>query len=907
MTHDAYFRRTVGEPILAIFIRNFATQSQFYTMQGKWVHRLPQRIKFSISRFSTSDTIDRILPYLPSEQVAGEMLDRLHALDLSVPREAGADLVEKMLRFHRAANSTFRKHADRLDHAYEILAHSTERRWFTLEEAATELLQIRGKSKLNDAMLWAVHRVLVKSVGIRMGNKKHRLTPIFDILPRRDVDEFARVRQWLRDYQEGLIATAMTGSDPHLNGNSKNDNPFYNFIPKARTLITESRKRRAVTELGAVGPSSVKVVPIEPQWAVWKSSPGMRFTSGEKQILEFVNVWVSTETLLPGSSLSSLGPMIIRATGMYDGFVLKQDTGAVFLQEMGVIPPWQNRLAYNTTLNLPGYRMDLKTDRLLFDAKKSSDNFVMKDAMQSLRRDWGDLEVFCIDDADVGERDDGISLEAINGDNSEYWIHIHVANPSAFITPDSGLGRYASHVAESIYFPERRFPMLNPDMVANHFSLASNKPSITFSARITADGEILETKVVNGIIRNVRHLTQQTLRQYLSFGDTPPAKEIKNITVGANLRSGVIPKSIISPTKTTAETLTSLTESQAATLRRLCELGAARRLKRERNGAISIISQQIPRPEPSVYFQADGKTPSLLFDRHSQRIEGDPIISLNCTEFNPTSSLETHSSETLVPDCMILAGEIAATWCGQRSIPIAYRGTIHNPEPAIPPEQFKQEVIDPAIAKSGFAPLVANLRYLSLIGRSSLSTSPLAHTILGAPYYCKITSPLRRYADLMAHWQIEAAIRYEAETGLSLIGNATKDSYLPFPLSQAEAAISHIFRREDAIGGCSKGAARHWYTQLLFRAFYFKEAPLPETFAVYIYGANTSHVEHMRWAGVMKEYGFGVDLLDDGVSRAAGGIGIGDWWEARIDKIQCHTRYIVMLPVRLIEKGDFTW
>ncbi len=877
-------------------------------MQGKWVHRLPQRIKFSISPFCPPDTVDRILPYLPTEQVAEDKLDKPQALDVSVPRETGADLIERMLRFHRAANSTFRKYAERLDHAYNILAHPTERRWVTLEEAATQLLQVRGSSKLNDAMLWAVHRVLVKTVGVRMGLKNHRLSPIFDILPRCDVDELSRVRQWLRDYQEDMIATAITGSDSDPHGNIKDDNPFYNFLPKARALITESRKTRAVTQLGSIGPSSVKVTPVAPQWAVWENVPGIRFTSRERQILEFIIVWVSTDTLLPGSSLSSLGPMIIRATGMYEGFGLRQNAGSVFLQEMGVIPPWQNRLAYNTTLNLPGYGMDPKTDRLLIDANKSSDKFVMKDSMQSLRRDWGDLEVFCIDDADVAERDDGISLETINGNESEYWIHIHVANPSAFIAPESAMGRYASHVTESIYLPERRFPMLSPDVVENHLSLATNRPSITFSARIRTDGEILETQIANGIIRNVRHLTRQTLRQYLSFDDAPPAKKVKNIIVGAgNLGLGMVPKSIIRPDKITAETLTSLTESQVATLRRLCELSAARRHKRERDGAISIMTQQVPRLEPSVYFQATGEVPSLFFTKASQRINGDPIISLDCTEFSPTSSTETHSSETLVPDCMILAGEIAATWCAQRNIPIPYRGTLHNPEPAIPPEQYKEEVIDPAVAQHGFAPLVANLRYLSLIGRSSLSTSPLGHTILGAPYYCKITSPLRRYADLMAHWQIEAAIRHEAETGLSLVGNATKDSYLPFTLPKAEALISHIFRREDVIVRCSKGAARHWYTQLLFRAFYFKEAPLPETFPVYIYGANNSDAENVRWAALMKEYGFNVDMMDNDLSRAAGGIAVGDWWEARIDSIDCYTRYTVLLPVRLIMKADSKW
>ena len=877
-------------------------------MQGKWVHRLPRQIKFSISPFSTPDAVDRILPYLPSEQVAEDKLDKVHALDNGVPREAGAGLIQMMLDFQRAADFTFRQNAERLDRAYKILAHTTERRWVTLEEAAMKLLQIGEESKLTDPILWAVHRVLIRAEGIRMGIKNHRLSPIFDILPRCDVDEISRVRQWLRDYQEKAIANAMTGSDPDPHINSKDQNPFHTFIPKARTLIAESRRTRAIMELGSIGPSSIKVDPVEPQWAVWKSVPRMRFDTGERQILEFINVWISTDTVAPGSSLASVGPMILRATGMYEDFALKQSTGSVFLQEMGVIPPWQNRLAYNTTLNLPGHRIDLETDRLSLEARKSTDDFASKDSMQRLRKDWGNLEVFCIDDADVGERDDGISLEPIGGNDSEYWIHIHVANPSAFISVDSALGRYAAHVTESIYFPEQRFPMLRPDVVKNHFSLANNRPSLTFSARLRTDGEILETRIVNGILRNVRHVTRKMLWRYLSSVDESPPKEGKNITVGCGgSELEVIPGSIIKPQKTTAETLSSLTESQIATLRRLRELGTARRHRRDRNGAIDIITHQIPRPQPSVYFQASGPAPNQFYISGSRRLEGDPIISMDTIEFNPTPSLKLHSSETLVPDCMILAGEIAAGWCSQRNIPIAYRGTLHNPEPAVPPEKFKEEVIDPAVAKNGFSPLVANLRYFSLIGRSSLSTSPLEHTILGAPSYCKITSPLRRYADLMAHWQIEAAIRYEAETGISLIGNTTNNSYLPFALPKAEAALAHISRREDVISRCSRGSTRHWCTQLFFRAFYFKEAPLPETFEVFIYSANSTKAENVRWSGLLGEYGFNVNLEENEVSKAAGGIGAGDWWEARIEKIECYSRYMGMVPVRLIEKAGYEW
>lgn len=878
-------------------------------MQGKWVHRLSRKIKFGITPFSPPGAVDQILPYLPTEQVAEDKLDKLQTFNTSVPREAAAPLIKKMLDFHRAANSIFRKHSERLDRAYKLLAHSMERKSVTLEEAATKLLEIRDKSKLTNPMLWAVHRVLIKTEGIRIGSKNHRLSPIFDVLPHRGVDEISRVRQWFRDYQEQSIANAMTGSDPDLHGKLKTDNPFYKFLAKAQALITESRRTRAFTREGSIGPSSVKVDSVEPEWAVWKRNPGMRFDSSEQQILEFMNQSINANTVLPGTSLAALGPMILRATGMYEGCSLRADTGSVFLQEMGVIPPWHNRLAYNTTLNLPGHRLDHETDRLALSAQNSVGGFTMKDSMQDFRRDWGDLEVFCIDDADVAERDDGISLEPVAGNDSEHWIHIHIANPSAFITVDSSLARFAAHLGESIYFPEQRFPMLMSEIVDEHFSLANNRPSITFSARMKTDGEILETRIVNGILRKVRHLSRQTLQRYISSTDEPPPPKTKNIFVGGGgLGLGALSEGIKKQKTTTAETLDSLTESQIAILCKLSELGVARRHKRERDGGIDMMASQVPKPDPSVYFQAVGRAPLLFSTKASQRTEGDPIISMDETRFDPTPRLKYHFSDTLVPDCMVLAGEIAATWCGQRNIPIAYRGTLHNPEPAMPPEQFKKEVIDVAVAKQGFAPLIAKLRYFSLIGRSSLSTSPLRHTILGAPNYCKITSPLRRYADLMGHWQIEAAIRYEAETGTSLIGNTTNDAYLPFPFSKAEAAISHIMRREDIISQCSRGAARHWYTQLLFRAFYFKEAPLPETFEVYVYSANsTTQTDKVRWSGLMKEYGISVDLDNTEVSDAAGGIGIGDWWEARIERIETYSRYIVMSPVRLIERPDYKW
>jgi exoribonuclease II len=109
--------------------------------------------------------------------------------------------------------------------------------------------------------------------------------------------------------------------------------------------------------------------------------------------------------------------------------------------------------------------------------------------------------------------------------------------------------------------------------------------------------------------------------------------------------------------------------------------------------------------------------------------------------------IEDNRARRLVAEMMILAGEVAAKYGQDHGLPLPYRG---QPQPELPPEE---ELI---LIPVGPARSVAIRRCMP---RSEMSTSPSRHASLGLNTYSQVTSPIRRYTDLLAHYQIKAHIR----------------------------------------------------------------------------------------------------------------------------------------------------
>ncbi|KAL8745871.1 MAG: hypothetical protein Q9190_002045 [Brigantiaea leucoxantha] len=888
---------TSREPVLAFFVRNFEYEAQFYTMQGKWVHAKKRSGLFHVPHLISPLDLDPIRCFLPSAPVAPEALNIFQTLDADVPRERGALLIKKLKSFYHTTNELFRANSERLGRAYEVMAHTTEVRYASLPEIAMKVLQKRHRSELTNEMLWAVHKTLYRLNGFYPDVSNHRKTQRWEIRSHTTVRELARVAEWLREYSENNIARLIDpiSSDSTKSFGAKDSNPISGFVDKARALVKKSRKSRPATNSFTLGPRSnnAKVQNSDKDQNLIRE----KFTSKESLILKFLKDWCLDRAGRKSNSFVSIGPMILRHIGMYKEFELGPETGYLLLQEIGVIAPWEDAFLYNQRLPTPG-SFDPKTKKLEEKAEESialfrSGKRGLKDSMAGLRRDWGALPVYCIDSAGALDIDDGISLERIDGNNSEYWVHVHIANPSAFIGPDDAIARFAAFRGETIYLPEESYAMLSPSITQQYFSLANGRPSLTFSARLTTGGEILATKITPGFVENVLFITPQELGRLLGANQDISSQSSKTLIVGDAIEK-----------LTMVNKTVDLTALQIADLRKLNELGRAR--SERRSGLIrSLLAPSIAfgnKLTPRVYFK-EGSSSQTFSDRVARRYDEDPSISCEVQIQDTNVEADPEGSQSLVPNMMVLAGEIAAAWSSERDIPICYRGMRPIPATFTTPEAFHREVISPFFKTHGYISPADRIRYNRLLGEVTLSVSPLEHVLLGLKAYARVTSPLRRYGDLLNHWQIEHALRLEDLSDSSLISTGFDDYSLPFPKPILNNVLRDLEHQEQTTRGIIFKAHRHWIFQLLFRAFYFKEAKLPETFGLYVARIEYNNARGSVARGKLRELGaLDVALADAHLIKREGGVALGDLWETKISHIDCFQAEMLVEPVRLISR-----
>ncbi len=109
--------------------------------------------------------------------------------------------------------------------------------------------------------------------------------------------------------------------------------------------------------------------------------------------------------------------------------------------------------------------------------------------------------------------------------------------------------------------------------------------------------------------------------------------------------------------------------------------------------------------------------------------------------------LDDSSSRQLVAEMMILAGEVAARYGQTHNIPLPFRG---QPQPELPPDE---ELL---LLPAGFVRSCAMRRCMP---KSEMSITPVRHAGLGLDTYTQATSPIRRYSDLLTHFQLKAHLR----------------------------------------------------------------------------------------------------------------------------------------------------
>ncbi len=195
-------------------------------------------------------------------------------------------------------------------------------------------------------------------------------------------------------------------------------------------------------------------------------------------------------------------------------------------------------------------------------------------------------------------------------------------------------------------------------------------------------------------------------------------------------------------------------------LHRLYELALKRLKWREKAGS---YLQVIPKVEPKV-------------------IDGEVKVNF--------SSLYS-KAQILVSEMMVLTGQVAALYALKHNIPVPYR--------VQKPPQFNAEYHD--FLKT-LPPLVRETEYLSVMQRADESTTPQRHFGVGLDAYVRVSSPIRRYSDILAHFQIKAHLRHQP---------------LPFDQKEMEEIIERLKVPENDIYKLQKDSIRFWINQ------YFKQ------------------------------------------------------------------------------------
>ena len=123
-----------------------------------------------------------------------------------------------------------------------------------------------------------------------------------------------------------------------------------------------------------------------------------------------------------------------------------------------------------------------------------------------------------IDDIHTVETDDALSLIP----HERGWeVGIHIADPAEFIEQGSPLDREAMHRGTSIYFPDQKIPMLPQVIGTDVCSLVAGeeRPALSVLAVLDDDGAVLETRIVESVVRVSRRLTYDAVDVALSAGN----------------------------------------------------------------------------------------------------------------------------------------------------------------------------------------------------------------------------------------------------------------------------------------------------------------------------------------------------------------------------------------------------
>lgn len=789
-------------PILAVLVGRSYGVYYFFNNSGQLMADtgIPT-VLFSIADFASPSEIQPLADFIPKDR---------HVLPIEVadkyqpPPALGAHLLEKLSSFSNKSSLVYQRSMTDLSAASEKLPWETEFRTMSLHEVAGVLVPKAANSdgEYDPALLYAIHKALLddETDAFRSLNQissgKHA-SYLYRVAPASTINAILKVRYRVRGIMQQL------GSKYALKERPKwIDNNLWRFIVKARHVVKLSREQRAVTDHGMLAPHHDRYL-----------KPRLNWSPGHEEVIRFIELWASRH-FSQGSVLHSMGSAILRLTGMYgQGRPLDATTGWTFLQELGWVPSWE--VSTRHRLPLPGASVRPGGGYIRPDPGPYKES-MRNDIAAAYRKDWGPLKAYCIDAPQSTLLDDAISLEPAETPG-EHWIHVHTADPSAFIDPHSKLAEFTAIVAMDHYLPGYRLSMFPQDffdeVIMKQLSLENGRPCLTFSTKLNEAGEVLDTKVQAGTLQNVAFISPDELnkvcspKRVLSVDDEPGPQ---SLYVG--------PRQDVDSTPTrkmlTAEDLSPEERTELQTMQRL--LWAVEGHREER-GAVQRARPSRSMRSVRVMFDYKGDPTPEDCSPNAPSWPGDPAIEV---------SIEEQVDGTLVPMAMTLAGESAAKWCHARGIPVPYHvqpGALRSSALRLLAEKVRE-----LVQRGELVPKAIWDVYDLEAGPSAMAVDPSPVVSMGMDMYTKVTSPLRRLSDCITHWQIHSYLSQHQQAAAAPA--AADPSRLPWARDALHAKLDALRLSTYTSRTLNRYGTQQWAHQALLRAWKFGEADIPRTF-----------------------------------------------------------------------------
>lgn len=477
-----------------------------------------------------------------------------------------------------------------------------------------------------------------------------------------------------------------------------------------------------------------------------QQSASHTWTDDDKTILTFL-----VESLRPVRGQAddpySLGQSHILKKVLPDVLEVNDAVLQELLQKLGVLSPWQDLSALRPDLrHLYDTASQEKNNEVVAKAFASPPpsasgplgpmDLHRSDPLASVRHDFGDSPIFIIDDPDAEELDDGVSMESIPSEPGKYWVHVHVADVCAVLPPTHFLNHEARVRGETMYNYGKTYPLLPHALTVDSetgVSLgATGRPQrvLTFSMKLDTHGGLFGTTVRAGIIKNTRVITYDSVDVALGrpplvrnypFGDAPPQPPV-----------------------------TPLQDSEVKQLRILDDIAQGFAKKRFISGVFESSRDRGHLSGFSSTMPSDTMSPTLV----PGQFRGFPQLQYSVSAIHQ----EDTGARSMIAELMKLACRTASLFCLEQNVPVVRR---FSSVPTMMNSDSDMQTLLDMRTPNGYVPYHEMLRYVLLDSAAGYTLEPRGHFGLGIPDgegYCRVTSPLRRHSDMVAHWQIHSAL-----------------------------------------------------------------------------------------------------------------------------------------------------